>query len=108
MRRTTTTASTRANSLNAVQDKQDRPASCRLAHAEDVAKALGSTSSSRWQPNVEGFYGRLSKAALLRIVSEAQAPMAISISALKKAEVVRYVAQAVAERNWLPAPLCAA
>lgn len=74
-------------------------------HADALAAALALDMTRHWTPSVEGFFGRLPKASLIHIVSEAKAPMSISISAVKKQEAARYVAKAMKGCAWLPAPL---
>lgn len=61
--------------------------------------------TQHWSPSVEGFYGRLPKTALIHVVSEAKAPIGVSISQMKQKEAARYVARAVEGRGWLPSPL---
>lgn len=97
-----------AMSVNAVKSRHDRDAGHRLTHADALASALGLDMAKWWQPSVDGFYDKLPKATLLHIVSEAKAPMTVSIGAVKKPEAARYVAQAMIGQAWLPAPLRAA
>ena len=97
-----------AMSVNAVRVKHDREEAPRRAHARALAAARGRAKGQWWQPSIEGFYGKLSKATLLHIVTEAKAPMVISISQVKKPDAARYVAQAMTGQAWLPAPLRAA
>lgn len=98
-------AFTAATSVNAVQGKQDRGTSARLVHAEALAEALALDMTTHWQPSIDGFYGRLTKATLLAVVTEAKAPMQVSISTVKKPEAARYVAEAMTGNPWLPVPL---
>lgn len=93
-----------AQSVNAVEAKQDATKSARLNHANDLAEALSFDMAQHWTPSVDGFYGRVSKATLLHIVTETRAPMQVSISALKKNDAARYVAKAMEGIAWLPAP----
>ena len=93
-----------AMSVNAVQGKHDRDDGPRLAHADALAQALGLDMAQWWQPSVDGFYGKLPKATLLHIVTEANAPMSVSIGPVKKPDAARYVAAAMAGQGWLPAP----
>lgn len=98
-------AFTAALSVNAVQAKHERADSPRLAHADRLAEALALDMTQHWSPSVEGFYGRLPKTALIHVVSEAKAPISVSISQMKQKEAARYVARAVEGRGWLPSPL---
>ena len=93
-----------AQSVNAVEAKHDATKSARLDHANDLAEALSFDMAQHWTPSVDGFYGRVSKATLLHIVTETRAPMQVSISALKKKDAARYVEKAMQGIAWLPAP----
>lgn len=93
-----------AQSVNAVETKHDHTKTARLDHASDLAEALSFDMAQHWTPSVEGFYGRVSKATLLHIVTETRAPMQVSISELKKKDAARYVAKAMQGIAWLPAP----
>ena len=94
-----------ALSINAVQGKYDRGDNERLVQADRLAEALSLDTHAWWTPSVEGFYGRLTKAMLTSVVAEAQAPMQMSISGLKRDDAARYVAQAMQRRGWLPPSL---
>jgi ParB family chromosome partitioning protein len=98
-----------ALSVNAVQQKPTHTAygnqSARLAHADALAQAIALDMTRHWTPSVEGFYVRLSKAQLVQAVTEAKAPMQVSINSLRKADAARYVEKAMAGTGWLPAPL---
>lgn len=94
-----------ASGLNAVRSKFDSDRSPRLAHADQLVEALGLDMAAHWQGSAEGFYARLTKTQLVAAVSEAQAPMQVSVSGLKKQDAARYVAKAMDGRGWLPVPL---
>lgn len=47
----------------------------------------------------------MTKAGLVKIVSEAQAPLGVAIANVKKPEAARHVCKAMAGTGWLPAPL---
>lgn len=93
------------SSVNGVRNKADHGLSARLAHADTLAEAVGLDMARHWQPSVGGFYGRLTKTALVNIVTEAKAVMQVSISKVKRPEAARYVAEAMTACNWLPVPL---
>lgn len=93
-----------AQTVNAVETKHDATKSARVDHANDLAEALSFDMAQHWTPSVDGFYGRVSKATLLHIVTETRAPMQVSISELKKKDAARYVAKAMQGIAWLPAP----
>lgn len=94
-----------ALSVNAVQEKYDRPTAPRLAHADALADALGLDMRAHWTPTAEGFFSRLSKAQLVQAVNEAKAPLQVNFGSLKKHEAARHVAKAMHGTGWLPAPL---
>lgn len=94
-----------AVSVNAVQDKHDRPENGRLAHADRLAAHLGLDMAAWWQPTVEGFYGRLPRTVLAGFTAEAGVHAAIARPTLKKLEVAQRVAKALDGSGWLPAPL---
>lgn len=91
--------------VNAVEVKYDGNRNGRVGHADALAEALSLDMAQHWTPSVEGFYGRVTKPTLIHIVSEAKAPMQVSISAVKRKDAARYVAQAMEGRTWLPLPL---
>lgn len=93
-----------ALSLDAIQHRHDSTSDA-LTHADQLADALSLDMREHWQGSADGFYGRISKAAMVQVVSEAHAPIGVSISDLKKADAARYVAKAVAQTGWLPVPL---
>lgn len=95
-----------AMAVDAVQGKFDKAGCGPLQHADQLAEALDLDMTKHWQGTAEGFYGAVPKAALLHAVTEAKAPMQVSISSdLKKHEAARYVAKAMAGTGWLPAAL---
>lgn len=93
------------SSVNAIKGKQDSARSRRLAHTDALAEALSLDMGKHWQPSVAGFYGRLTKSALVNIVTEAKAELQVNLGALKKPEAARYVAEAMVATGWLPEPL---
>ncbi len=92
-------------SVHAVRSRHEQAASPRLVHADALADALVLDMTAHWLPSVDGFYGRLTKAALIALVTEAQATLPVNLGALKKPEAARYVAEAMAGTGWLPVPL---
>lgn len=90
-----------ASSVNALQDKFNTT-SASLAHAEALAESLSLDMAAHWQPSVEGFYNKLSKAALLTLAKDAGATLTLVVGNVKKLEAARDVMQAVAQTNWLP------
>ena len=70
--------------VNAVEAKYDGNRNGRIGHADVLAKALSLDMTQHWTPSVEGFYGRVTKPTLIHIVSEAKAPMQVSIGDVKR------------------------
>ena len=93
-----------ALSLDAVKLRHDQ-ISAVLDHADQLADALALDMRGHWQGSVDGFYGRLSKAALTQVVVEAEVQTGVSVSILKKAKAARHVAEVVSGTGWLPVPL---
>lgn len=91
-----------ASSVNAVKDKLDAETSPRLAHVEALAASLSLDMAGQWKPTVEGFYGRLTKATMVRMVQEAKAVLSIRLAEVKKETAARHVMQGMAETDWLP------
>jgi ParB family chromosome partitioning protein len=94
-----------ASSVNAIKDKFDSDTSLRLAHADVLCRSLSLDMSGHWKPTVEGFYGRLTKATLLRIVDDAKVSLPIRMDDVKKETAARHVMQAMATTGWLPSVL---
>ncbi|PZP38542.1 MAG: hypothetical protein DI585_07070, partial [Pseudomonas fluorescens] len=91
-----------ALSVNALKDKFDRDTSPRLVHADVLAASLSLNMAEYWQPSVQGFYGKLSKAALLKLAQDAGATITLNFGNVKKLEAAKHVMDAVAETTWLP------
>lgn len=94
-----------ALSVSALRERHMRGSSSELRHAEQLADAIKLDMAEHWMGTAEGFYGNVPKAALVHAVTEAHAPIQVSVSNLKKHEAARYVAKAMAGTGWLPAPL---
>lgn len=92
-----------ALTVNAIEMMAGGERTQRMAHTDALARAVELDMVAHWTPSVEGFYGRVSKATLLHIVSEAGASLPVNLSTLKKDEAARYVAKAMEGRAWLPA-----
>lgn len=58
-----------------------------------------------WSPSIEGFYGRLPKAALISAVTEAKVTADAPFDSAKKAEAAKMAAKALKDSGWLPEPL---
>ena len=92
-----------ALSVNAVQVKHGRGG--QQAHADRLAGVLSLDMAQWWTPSVEGFYGRLPKAALLQAMSEAKVTAEAPFANVKKDEAARMAAKALKDSGWLPQPL---
>ncbi|GAB4072311.1 ParB/RepB/Spo0J family partition protein [Ancylobacter sonchi] len=95
-----------AMSVSAVRGKQEGSfGRDRIAHSEQVARALELDMTKHWEGTAEGFYGHIPKKALIHAVAESRAPISVSVSDLKKHEAARYVAKAMGGTGWLPLAL---
>ena len=92
-----------ALSVDGIETKQGREG--RHDHADRLGGALGLDMTQWWTPSVEGFYERLSKAGLVRAVTEAKVSAGVALDSVKKAEGAKFVAKALAGSGWLPEPL---
>ena len=81
--------------VDAVQLRQGR------AHAADrMANALKTDMAYWLKPSVEGFYGRLPKAALAKAVIEAKVTAAAPFDSVKKLEAAQMAAKALQGSGW--------
>lgn len=92
-----------ALTVDAVQSKQGRGRT--HDHADQIAAFLALDMRQWWTPSVEGFYGRLSKAALVEAVTEAGVTADAPFDSVKKAEAAAMAAKALKDSLWLPLPL---
>lgn len=93
-------------SLNAVvQAWNRRPAA--LLHAEQLARSLGfDMAEAGWEPTVDNYLGRITKAHILKAVREARGePQVQLIDHLKKPDMAREAERLLRRRKWLPEPL---
>jgi ParB family chromosome partitioning protein len=91
-----------ACSVNAVQAKGDSPASDRLTHADQLAGALSLDMSEHWKPTADGFYARLTKPILAKMVADAGVSPGVAIASLPKKEAAAVAARALAGTEWVP------
>jgi ParB family chromosome partitioning protein len=93
-------------SINAVHERWNCN-SRRLAHAESLARAVSlDMAGAGWQPTIDNYLGRVSKARILEAVREAKgAPAAQSINHLKKSEMAIEAERLLEGTGWLPQPL---
>jgi ParB family chromosome partitioning protein len=93
-----------AGSLDAVRGKQDRHDCPRLAHADELAQALGLDMAQWWQPTKASYLGRVSKPLILKAVAEGVSVSAAeNLARLKKDAMAAHAEERLAGRSWLPA-----
>lgn len=91
--------------VNAVHEPWSRGPG-RLAHADQLAGALGLDLAASWSPTAEGYLGRVTKARILQAVREAKGGAAAQlIDHLKKPEMAKEAERLLADTGWLPEPL---
>lgn len=79
----------------------------RVAHADMLAAAVGlDLAKDGWRPTVANFLGRVTKAHILKAVSEGKGAEAAGlIDHLRKDDMAQRAEQLLADANWLPEPL---
>lgn len=94
-----------AANINAVEARHDHDRD-RLAHADQLAKALNLDMRQHWEPKTP-FLSRLSKAQIAEVMEDAGCAKSAVKSAGKapKAEAVELAEKALAGKAWLPALL---
>jgi len=91
--------------VNAVPDPYSRSPR-RVAHADQIARSIGLDMAARWQPTVENYLGRVTKARILGAVTEAKGEAAAQlIDHLKKPDMAKEAERLLAGTGWLPEPL---
>jgi ParB family transcriptional regulator, chromosome partitioning protein len=95
-----------SQSLNAVHEAYNRRPKA-LAHADLLATCLQlDMAAVGWQPTVETYLGRVTKARILQAVREAKGEAAAQmIDHLKKPEMATEAETLLADTGWLPEPL---
>ncbi|MBB4187324.1 hypothetical protein GGE07_003988 [Sinorhizobium terangae] len=93
-------------SVNAVvQPWNRRPAA--IAHADRLARSIGfDMVEAGWEPTVDNYLGRVTKAHILEAVREAKGEQSTElIDHLKKQDMAREAARLLKGGRWLPEPL---
>jgi ParB family chromosome partitioning protein len=92
--------------VNAVYQAYDRRPKA-IAHAAGLAEAVRlDMATAGWQPTVNGYLGRISKARILDAVREAKGDAAAErLAYLKKAEMAQAAEELLASTGWVPEPL---
>lgn len=95
-----------SHSVNAVSESWNRRPRA-LAHADILAKAVGlDMAAAGWRPTVDTFLGRVTKARILQVFSEAKDEHAADrIAHLKKGDMAVEAEALLADTGWLPEPL---
>jgi len=92
-----------ALSVDAVRGKQDRRDCPRLAHADDLAAALGLDMALWWEPTKQRYLGRVSKSLILDAVAEGVSVSAAeNLGTLKKADLISRAEERLKGKDWLP------
>lgn len=90
-----------ALSVNAVRAWERRPAA--LAHADQLAAAVGLDMGAYWTPTAQAYFSRVTKARIGEAVCEAvSGDAADRIAGLKKPEMAEAAEQLVVGTGWLP------
>jgi ParB family chromosome partitioning protein len=78
-----------------------------IAHADRIAAAVDlDVATTGWEPTVDTFLGRVTKARILLAVAEAKGERAANrIEHLKKGEMAEQAQELLAGSGWLPEPL---
>ena len=93
-------------SVNAVHESWNRRPRA-LAHADQLAQTVDlDMAAAGWQPTVDNFLGRVTKARILQAVAEAKGQRAADrIEHLKKGDMATEAETLLAGTGWLPEPL---
>jgi len=95
-----------AHTVSAVVKKQGGALAHQLAHADQLAGALGLDMTSWWTPTAASYFGRVSKAEVIGALREADrfgGP--VDAQKLKKGDLATHAEQQIAGTGWLPAIL---
>ena len=94
-----------ALTVNAVTDPYSRSPR-RIAHAGQLARAIGLDMAAQWTPTVENYLGRVTKTRILDAVREAKGEASAQlIDHLKKPDMAKEAERLLAGTGWLPEPL---
>jgi ParB family transcriptional regulator, chromosome partitioning protein len=92
-----------AMSVDAVRGKSDWSHAPRLAHADELAQALGLDMTAWWTPTKDSFLRRVPKKLVLEAVTEGvSAQAAENLASLKKEALADSAEQRLAGTGWLP------
>lgn len=92
-----------ACAVDSVLRKGERPDSDRFKHADALAQSLSFNMSAWYTPTADGYFSRIGKAQIVDAYKQAKgtdpAPAWLK---LKKTELAKHVAKALANSGWLP------
>ncbi len=92
-----------ARMVNAVQQKQDRPDSERLEHANSLGMAVNLDMKAWFTPSSDNYFSRVSRTLILDALTEARKqPVAPAWEKLKKSELSALAEREIAGTGWLP------
>ncbi len=95
-----------AATVNAVHRRHDNDDGERRGQSDRLADALSLDMANWWEPTKVGYLSRVSKASILRAVSEAiSSQSAENLSSLKKDAMSQRAEELLAGKRWLPEPL---
>ena len=93
-----------ALSVDALVRNHDHTAAKRLSHANALADVLKLDMTAWYKPTADNYFGRLSRMQILADYKDAREPAPAWLK-MKKADLVRRVAEAIEKTHWLPDPL---
>lgn len=91
-----------ASTVNATQDKHDKPTGGRLTHANDLAAALRLDMREWWEPTAAGFFMRISRDQILDAVREQGGAGIYGMMSLKKTPLAIEASRYLKGSGWLP------
>jgi ParB family transcriptional regulator, chromosome partitioning protein len=87
-----------ADNVSALEQREDRNKA-----GDELAQALGFEFADWWTPTADNYFGQISKARMVEVVTEAvSAEVAQPLQAMKKAEAAKAAEQAVGGARWIP------
>lgn len=94
-----------AMSVDAVQRKDDRPGSARLAYGDALARALQLEIGNWFTPTANNYFAHVTRAQILSDLDEANGSHAPALDKLKKSDLAARAEALVANTGWLPEPV---
>lgn len=95
-----------SRTIDAVQEKGERPDSDALRHAGQLGAALSLQAADWFTPTAANFFGRVSRATTIDALAEAKGVSpAPGWFKLKKADLAALAEREIANTGWLPQPL---